>query len=234
MNDDLGGKSENLVFILDGKLCNSNKPSFINYCKKFYKEKRWETIRNLGKIYDFQNILLMLSVGQRYAEHLQDLVDRDNKGGPPYYFITINPPPNSIRNFTHLDEILLKINSLKLYSEMEYCIEQRSSFPILKEEYKDNTYIYQGIHAHIVLLKQRGAKPFKVKADFIRVFKTYGIVLPPFNKHSFQLFSKGNFYHEKRRYLRGDKGNDSFKDAKVEIDVLIREWENLDPFFSSL
>lgn len=233
MNEN-NGKVENLIFIYQNNMYKTDNQDFINFAKPQYTRKRWENIRKLGKnkMSDFPNILEYCSLGQKYHFWLQKL-EKEADETPAFYWITINPPPNSIKNFKELDALLQIFLAYKYVEKIEYAIEQRSSFPIQKNELEDNEYKYEGIHAHILLVKSE--KPSKVKTDLIRLFQRFRIKLPPWNKYTFQHFGKNLHlvYGDKRNYLRGDKGCKE-KDEKVKIDAILREYEKLESLFTTI
>lgn len=231
------GKTEKLVFIINNMYYISESPKFIDYATKKHNRKDMETLRNYGKNNikhkdKLHHYFLLHSLGKTY-QHFEEMLREKECKDPAYYFITINPPLNSVRNFKEMDDILQQFYKCKyVQNNLEYCIEQRNNI-ICKDDLSDKNYKYDGIHAHLILLKT--CKPSKVKTDLIRIFKSSRIKLPPFiNGKNFITFPKGDYLNEKRRYIRGDKGNDLIKLEKVEVDQMIREHEGLPSVFTSL
>lgn len=247
--DNNDGKTEKLIFICNQIYYQSISSDFHDYVKKNTTRKQWENLRKIGKTFnvklltsdvlqkDKHEYFHLLTLCGKLHDFFLEKQEIERNKILPFYFITINPPPNSIKNFRELDNILM-IFSIYIYckNNLEYVIEQRSYEPIFKYQFEDNTIEYNGIHCHILLRKTSSAvKRCRVKKDLERLFERFRIKLQPWNSKTFQEFGPNLFdiWHDKRKYLRGDKGDEE-KLEKVKIDEIIREHEKLKALFSSI
>lgn len=234
------GKTEKLKFIINNTYYETDNIDFINYARKRFTRKAWEKLGNFGKIEKLSDYKQKKDIAHyhrlcylgKIIKDYEEYLEKQSKLNKAYYFITINPPPNSVKNFREMDAILRRFSSLNyVKNNIEYCIEQRSNFPIMKDDIENNTIPYNGIHAHIILRKTK--KPYKVKTDLIRIFKASRVLIPKFlDGKNFIKFPKGDFLEDKRRYIRGDKGDNPEKKSKVDIDKILRDIEGLPPLYS--
>lgn len=211
---------EKLFFRIKNKRYYTKNEEFINHIEKIYPRKITENKDNLGKS------LIELSIGRHFDWYIQKIVKKLSETSA-FYWITINPPPNSVKNFREMEKIMTNFINLKYVKNYEYNIEQRNKLCIHSDD-----ITYNGIHVHLLL--EKSVKPSKIKSDLFRIFKKYRVKLPPFNDYTFQKFQKNlnQIHADKRNYLRGFKGNND-KLQMIDNDETIRNYEGLPRLYTS-
>ncbi len=139
-----------------------------------------------------------------------------------YFFITINPPPNT--------DLLKFIKKVEKYSTRILCVQSQWVF---EQRGVDISSAGTGVHCHMLVERNLNYKPCKFK-DYTR--NAFKCLFRQNNHLNNSLLNIKpccmNFLKDKIEYMTGDKTGDG-KQEKQDIDIIWRENNNLLSFYGT-
>lgn len=159
----------------------------------------------------------LMTEEQPFLQKQYNLAQEIKKNKKPFYFITINPKPDS--DFKDFIKCVKSVWNWSWINKLHYSIEQRS----------DNIdEAGKGFHAHFILEDFDNEKG-KITKQFTTKFQPF--CSPPYKNTINIQEKKKEWLKDKIDYIKGFK-LDEGKPEKVEVDKLWRKKENIEDYYS--
>lgn len=178
-------------------------------------EQKMKSLQLQKLNYQLENNLLLKE--QPHLQNAYNEVKKIKEDTKPFYFITINPKPD-----TDFKEFVAKVNTIRnlsWISKMYWVFEQRGDSHASKGK---------GFHSHI-LLEKFDNEMGKIKSQMRRMFKD--MCSQPYENTINVYQKKREWLEDKLEYIKGNK-TDSEKPEKVIIDKLWREEQGLESVYT--